>query len=184
MGAAAPAGRIQERGRELLRVERPLAPAQWAAILGSLAVLVWSVPGLIVNPDFSTGDAATSEVVLGVDMNGWHALSGFLVALPGLFAALRPSWAAPFDVAAAAALVATGIWALLDAHAAAGLFYFPTRAATRSCTSPQRLSSPRGRCTTTCSRSAAPRLRSRSPARRWAACVRAAAPALPWPGCA
>ncbi|MGZ5310455.1 MAG: DUF4383 domain-containing protein [Solirubrobacterales bacterium] len=111
--------------RELLRAERPLAPAQWAAILGSLAVLVWSVPGLIINPDFSTGDAATSEVVLGVDMNGWHALSGFPVALPGLFAALRPSWAAPFDVAAAAALVATGVWALLDAHAAAGLFYFP-----------------------------------------------------------
>ena len=92
--------------RELLRVERPLAPEQWAAILGSLAVLVWSVPGLIVNPDFSTGDAATSEVVLGVDMNGWHALSGFLVALPGLFEALRPSWAAPFDVAAASIFAA------------------------------------------------------------------------------
>jgi hypothetical protein len=112
-------------GRGLLEAERPLAPVQWAAILGSLAVLVWSVPGLIVNPDFATGDAATSEVVLGVDMNGWHALSGFLVALPGLFAALRASWAALFDLAAAGSLIATGIWALLDEHAAGGLFYFP-----------------------------------------------------------
>jgi hypothetical protein len=111
--------------RGLLRPEQPLAPVQWAAILGSLAVLVWSVPGLIVNPDFSAGDAATTEVVLGVDMNGWHAVSGFLVAVPGLFAALRASWAAPFTLAGAGALIATGVWALLDTYPAAGLFYFP-----------------------------------------------------------
>ena len=103
----------------------PLAPAQWAAILGSIAVLVWSIPGIIVNPDFATGDAATSEVVLGVDMNGWHAVSGFLVAIPGFFAALRPSWAAAFDLAAAGSLIATGVWALLDTHVAGGLFYLP-----------------------------------------------------------
>jgi hypothetical protein len=109
----------------LLDAERPLAPVQWAAILGSLAVLVWSVPGLIVNPDFSTGDAATSEIVLGVDMNGWHALSGFMVALPGFFAALRASWSAAFNLAAAASLIATGIWALMDTQVAGGLFYFP-----------------------------------------------------------
>src|SRR3712207_6045949 len=64
--------------------QTPLAPVQWAAIVGSIVVLVWSVPGLIVNPDFATGDAATSERVLGVDMNGWHALSGFLIAIPAL----------------------------------------------------------------------------------------------------
>jgi hypothetical protein len=110
---------------ELLEAERPLAPVQWAAILGSLAVLVWSVPGLIVNPDFSVGDSATSELVLGVDMNGWHAVSGFLVAIPGLFAALRASWSALFNLAAAGSLIATGVWALMDEHVAGGLFYFP-----------------------------------------------------------
>jgi hypothetical protein len=108
-----------------LEATRPLAPVQWAAIVGSLAVLVWSVPGIIVNPDFSTGDAASSELVLGVDMNGWHAVSGFLVALPGFFAALRPTWSAAFCVAAAGSLIATGIWALLDTQVAGGLFYFP-----------------------------------------------------------
>ncbi|MCE3266421.1 MAG: hypothetical protein K0S15_1130 [Solirubrobacterales bacterium] len=112
-------------GSSLLVAQRPLAAAQWAAILGSIAVLVWSIPGIIVNPDFSTGDAATSEVVLGVDMNGWHALSGFLVAIPGFFAALRPSWAAAFDLAAAGSLIATGVWALMDTQVAGGLFYFP-----------------------------------------------------------
>ena len=95
----------------------------------TLAVLVWSVPGLIVNPDFATGDAATAERVLGVDMNGWHALSGFLVAIPGLLVATRPHLAALFVTAAAGSLVATGVWALLDNQVAAGLFYFPNNEA-------------------------------------------------------
>jgi len=112
-------------GRRLLEAQTPLAFVQWAAIAGSLAVLVWSIPGLIANPDFATGDAATSERVLGVDMNGWHAVSGFLVAIPGFLAALRRSWSAIFCAAAAASLFATAVWALADAHAVGGLFYFP-----------------------------------------------------------
>ena len=129
MGAGITAGDGNETTlREVLRPQRPLAPVQWAAILGSAAVLVWSVPGLIVNPDFAIGDDATSELVLGVDMNGWHALSGFLVAIPGFLAALRASWAALFNLAAAGSLIATGIWALADDHPAAGLFYFPNSA--------------------------------------------------------
>ena len=102
---------------------------QWAAILGSLAVLVWSVPGLILNPDFSTGDAATAQRVLGVDMNGWHALSGFLIAIPGLFAALRAQWSWLFNLAAAGSLLATAIWAAASTHVAGGLFYLPHQGA-------------------------------------------------------
>ena len=102
-----------------------LTPVQWSAILGAAAVLTWSIPGLIVNPDFATGDAATSKMVLGVDMNGWHAVSGFLVAVPALIFATRPHRAAIFVPFAAASLIATAIWALLDTHPAAGLFYFP-----------------------------------------------------------
>jgi len=109
----------------LLTPERPLQPVQWAAILGSIAVLVWSVPGLILNPDFHIGSDATSVRVLGVDMNGWHALSGFLVAIPGFFAALRRSWSALFNVGAAAALLSTAVWATLSTQVAGGLFYFP-----------------------------------------------------------
>ena len=102
-----------------------MAPVQWTAILGAIAVLVWSVPGLVLNPDFATGDAATAERVLGVDMNAWHALSGFLVALPVLASAVRPDWAAVTSAAAAASLIATGIWALASTRVAGGLFYFP-----------------------------------------------------------
>src|SRR4051812_45772919 len=103
----------------------PLGPGQWAAILGSIAILVWSVPGLIANPDFSIGDSATSVRVLGVDMNGWHAVSGFLVATPGFFAALRRSWSALFNLAAAGALLSTAVWAAASTQVAGGLFYFP-----------------------------------------------------------
>jgi Domain of unknown function (DUF4383) len=110
---------------QLGEARRPFSPVQWAAVIGSLTVLVWSVPGLIVNPDFGTGDAARSVVVLGVDMNGWHALSGFLVAVPGLVLAFRPRLAAIFNVSAAASLIATAIWALLDTQPAGGLFSFP-----------------------------------------------------------
>jgi hypothetical protein len=109
----------------LLELERPLRPVQWAAIIGSIVVLLWSIAGLIANPDFNVGDSATSVRVLGVDMNGWHALSGILLAIPGLFAALRPSWSALFNLAAGASLIVTGISALLDSHVAGGLFYLP-----------------------------------------------------------
>lgn len=55
------------RGRPatIYEVQRPLSPVQWSAILGSIAVLTWSVPGLIINPDFAIGDSATAERVLG-----------------------------------------------------------------------------------------------------------------------
>jgi hypothetical protein len=94
-------------------------------VLGAIAVLLWSVPGIVVNPDFATGDSATAERVLGVDMNGWHALSGFLVAVPALLVASRPRLAAMYVPLAAAGLIATAVWALLSTRIAGGLFYFP-----------------------------------------------------------
>ena len=99
---------------------------RWTAVAGALVILMWSVPGLIVNPDFATGDAATAEKVLGTDMNGWHALSGFLVAIPVLLAAwrARPEVLAALLALSAGALIATGVWALAQTRVA-GLFYFP-----------------------------------------------------------
>ena len=110
---------------DIFEVQRPFTPVQWATVIGSLVVLLWSIPGLIVNPDFAIGDDATSEVVLGVDMNGWHAVSGFLIAIPGLLVASRPHLAAPFTLFAAGGLIATAIWALAETQIAGGLFYFP-----------------------------------------------------------
>jgi hypothetical protein len=104
---------------------RSLDRAQWFAIAGCAAVLIWSIPGLIINPDFAIGSAATSELVLGVDMNGWHAVSGFLIVVPVLVV-LRNEQLLPWVMAAATAgLWATALWTLLSESPAGGLFYFP-----------------------------------------------------------
>lgn len=39
------------RNVQLLEVQRPFSPVQWAAVLGSLVILLWSVPGLINGTD-------------------------------------------------------------------------------------------------------------------------------------
>ena len=102
---------------------------QWAAIAGALAVLAWSVPGLIVNPDFSVGNSATAERVLGMDMNGWHAVSGFLVAVPSVLLLRRPPLLAAFLLLSAGGLLATAVWALFSTRVAGGLFYLPNNEA-------------------------------------------------------
>lgn len=104
---------------------RRLTADQWCALAGCAAVMLWSIPGLIVNPDFATGSSATSEVVLGVDMNGWHALSGFFVVVPVLLVIGNAELLPWVQAAAAAALYGTALWAMLSEHPAGGLFYFP-----------------------------------------------------------
>jgi hypothetical protein len=80
---------------------------------------------LIINPDFAIGDEATSKLVLGVDMNGWHAVSGFLIVVPVLIG-FRNGPLLPWLMAASAsALYGTAIWAALSERPVAGLLYFP-----------------------------------------------------------
>lgn len=99
--------------------------AQIAALVGCAAVFIWSVAGLIVNPDFAIGSSTTSKLVLGVDMNGWHALSGFLVIVPVLIALGNEQLLGWVQGAAGLALYLTAIWTFLSEYPAAGLFYFP-----------------------------------------------------------
>ena len=96
---------------------------QVAVFLISLAFLVWSVAGLIANPDFATGSDATSRQVLGIDFNGWHAVLGFALFGPGLLFALRKHWALLFALAAIVSLVASGSWALLDTRPVDVLYF-------------------------------------------------------------
>jgi hypothetical protein len=99
--------------------------ARRLALFGCGMVLVWSIAGLIANPDFAIGDAATSELVLGVDMNGWHAVSGFVVVVPVLLVLNNEALLPWVLLAAAGGLLATAVWAAFSRHVAGGLFYFP-----------------------------------------------------------
>ena len=86
--------------------------------------LLWALAGLIAEPSFDFGDTAVTERVLGVDFNGVHALSGFLLFLPGYYFATRAKWAVYYSIYVAAALFATGIWAFFDQQPAY-VFTFP-----------------------------------------------------------
>src|SRR4051812_24334357 len=88
--------------------------AQKGVVAVSAFLTLWNVVGLLANPDFSTGESATAVQVLGVDFNGWHALSGFLLILPGFYFAQRPKWAIWFALYAAGALFFSAIYALFS----------------------------------------------------------------------
>ncbi|HEY8081973.1 MAG TPA: DUF4383 domain-containing protein [Solirubrobacterales bacterium] len=104
-------------------------PEQWTFAQKGIVVLaalqlLWALVGLIAEPSIDFGDDAVTERVLGVDFNGVHALSGFLLFLPAFYFALRPKWALYYAIYVAVALVVTGIWALFDTQPA-WVFTFP-----------------------------------------------------------
>ncbi|HEX3563288.1 MAG TPA: hypothetical protein VHU24_10655 [Solirubrobacterales bacterium] len=81
--------------------------AQWGIVILAGLQLAWAVAGLITEPSFHFGEGAPTKVVLGVDFNGVHALSGFLLFGPAFFFALKPRWALLYAIFVAAALIKT-----------------------------------------------------------------------------
>jgi hypothetical protein len=98
--------------------------AQWSIVVLASLQLLWALAGLIVEPSFHFGDGAPTERVLGVDFNGVHALSGFLLFGPAFFFALKPRWAVLYAIYVAIALIVTGLWAIWSTSPA-GVFTFP-----------------------------------------------------------
>ena len=86
--------------------------AQWGIVVLAIVQLTWAVAGLIAEPSFHFGDGAPTQRVLGVDFNGVHALSGFLLFVPAFFFALKPRWAVLYAIYVAVALIVTGLWAI------------------------------------------------------------------------
>src|SRR5262245_46659951 len=102
--------------------------AQWAIVVLAALQLLWATAGLIAEPSIDFGEDAVTERVLGVDFNGVHAISGFLLFLPAFYFAQRPKWALYYAIYVAAALILTGVWALFDTQPA-WVFTFPNNAA-------------------------------------------------------
>ncbi len=82
--------------------------AQWGIVVLAALQLAWATAGLIAEPTFDFGDGASTQRVLGVDFNGVHALSGFLLFLPAFYFALKPRWAVLYAIYVAVALIVTG----------------------------------------------------------------------------
>jgi hypothetical protein len=102
--------------------------AQKALVVLAALQLLWATAGLIAEPSFHFGADAPTEKVLGVDFNGVHALSGFLLFAPAFYFARRPDWAFYYDVYVVGALWITGIWALFTEQPA-WVFTFPNNSA-------------------------------------------------------
>jgi len=98
--------------------------AQWGIVVLATLEIAWAVAGLIAEPSFHFGDGAPTQRVLGVDFNGVHALSGFLLFGPAFFFALKPRWAVLYAIYVAVALIVTGFWAIWSTSPA-GVFTFP-----------------------------------------------------------
>lgn len=102
--------------------------AQWAIVVVAALQIIWATAGMIAEPSFQFGEGAPTQVVLGVDFNGVHALSGYLLFGPAFLCALRARWAVLYAVVVAAALISTGIWAAFSTSPA-GIFAFPDNTA-------------------------------------------------------
>ena len=107
----------------------PIAAERWTiaqkgVLLIALFQLGWALAGFLAEPTFAVGDDAPTERVLGVDFNGWHALSGFLLFGPALIFALRPDWSLLYAISAGLLLAITGLWALFSTQVAY-VFTFP-----------------------------------------------------------
>jgi uncharacterized protein DUF4383 len=102
--------------------------AQWGVVVLATLQLLWALAGLIAEPSFHFGAGAPTKTVLGVDFNGVHAVSGFLLFGPAYLFALKPRWAILYAAFGSAALILTGIWAAFS-HSPAGIFAFPDNGA-------------------------------------------------------
>lgn len=102
--------------------------AQWSIVVLAALQIAWAIAGLIAEPTFDFGDGASTQRVLGVDFNGVHALSGFLLFLPAFYFALKPRWAVLYAIYVAIALIVTGVWAIFSTSPAS-IFTFPNNGA-------------------------------------------------------
>jgi hypothetical protein len=94
----------------------------------SVVALVHDIAALAINPDFGIGANAHTVKFLWVDYNGWHAVAGLALFVPGLFVWRRADLARVYSLAVVLALMVTAIWGLLDQNPLAILSFPDQRA--------------------------------------------------------
>ena len=103
--------------------------SRWTLAQGSLLVIaaahvVLAIVGYIAEPSFEVGPGSPTAQVAFMDYNGWHAVAGLALFLPGLLFAFRSSWAVAYLVVGGIAGALPGFWALFS-HQVAYVFTFP-----------------------------------------------------------
>ena len=90
--------------------------AQWGLLVIALIHVPWAVAGFIAEPSFAIGPDAPTASVLGMDYNGWHAVAGLMLFVPGLFLAVRNSWSVLYLLFAGVSGGLSGVWALASSR--------------------------------------------------------------------
>lgn len=98
--------------------------AQWSLLVISVAHVVLAIVGYVAEPSFAVGPGSPTAQVAFMDYNGWHAVAGLALFGPGVFLALRPSWAVAYLVVGGIGGALPGVWALFS-HQVAYVFTFP-----------------------------------------------------------
>ncbi len=98
--------------------------AQRGLLVISVAHVGLAVVGYVAEPSFEVGPGAPTAQVALMDYNGWHAVAGLALFLPGVLFALRNSWAVAYLVAGGIMAALPGFWALFS-HQVAYVLTFP-----------------------------------------------------------
>jgi hypothetical protein len=98
--------------------------AQWGLFVIALAHVGIAVAGFVAEPSFAVGPGSPTAQVALMDYNGWHAVAGLALFLPGVLFAFRSSWAVAYLVIGGIAGALPGLWALFS-HRVAYVFTFP-----------------------------------------------------------
>jgi hypothetical protein len=93
-----------------------------------VVAIVHDIAALAINPDFGIGANAQTVKFLWVDYNGWHAVAGLGLFVPGLFVWRRAGLTRVYALALVLALLVTAAWGLLDQNPLAILSFPDQRA--------------------------------------------------------
>lgn len=98
--------------------------AQWGLLVIAVAHVIIAIVGFVAEPSFEVGPGAPTEQVALMDYNGWHAVAGLALFLPGVLLAFRNAWAVAYLVVGGIAGALPGVWALFS-NQVAYVFTFP-----------------------------------------------------------
>lgn len=98
--------------------------AQSGLLVISVVHVVIAIVGFAAEPSFEVGPGSPTAQVALMDYNGWHAVAGLALFLPGVLFALRRSWAVAYLVVGGIGGALPGVWALFS-HQVAYVFTFP-----------------------------------------------------------
>lgn len=88
--------------------------AQMFAVVAGVMLTLLGIASLIVNADFSTGDAITAERLLWFDVNGWAGVLYLVTGLLALFAAVDRARARTMAMVVGGLYLILTVWSLFD----------------------------------------------------------------------